>query len=138
MQCVELDCKRGLMYVANAAHPHPVLYTKRRRACDILRIPGELLHDPHRQTRRFCVYEQYTCEISAGDILVMLSDGLTEAHRLDGNPYGYKFIRVVEANSERSVEEIGDAILVDWRAHQRNQAEVDDVTLVLFRVPDHP
>ncbi len=138
MQCVELDCKRGLMSVVNAGHPHPVLYSKRRRACDILPIPGELLHDSQRQTRRFCNYEQYTCEISAGDILVMLSDGLTEAHRLDGNPYGYRFVRVVEANSERSVEEIGDAILLDWRAHPRNQGEVDDVTLVLFRVPDDP
>jgi sigma-B regulation protein RsbU (phosphoserine phosphatase) len=138
MQCVELDCRRGLIYIANAGHPDLVLYSKRRRACDVLRVPGDLLHDPHRQTGRFCVYEQYTAEIAPGDILVMFSDGLTEAHRLAGDPYGYRFMKVIAENADRPVKEIGDAILLDWRAQERDQAEVDDVTLVLFRVPGEP
>jgi hypothetical protein len=130
MQLIELNPQSGLLQIANAGHPDLVLYSARRGKCDRLRVPGDLLHDSLRQTRRVTTYEQYSAEIGAGDVLVLLTDGLTEAHRLDSEPYGYQFTRVLEEKASLTAAEIGDAILQDYRMHARDDVHADDVTIV--------
>jgi hypothetical protein len=132
VQLIELDRRAGLLRIANAGHPDPVLYSARRGKCDTLRTPGDLLHDSFRQTRRVSNYEQYSAEVEAGDILVLLSDGLTEAHRLDSEPYGYQFTRILEQNPSLTAAEIGDAIFQDYRRRARNAEYIDDVTIVVI------
>ena len=43
-------------------------------------------------------YEVRHTELQVGDILVIVSDGLTERGRVGGNPYGYRFMQLVEEN----------------------------------------
>ena len=132
MQLIELNPRAGLLQIANAGHPDLVLYSARRGKCDRLRVPGDLLHDSLRQTRRVSTYEQYSAEIAAGDVLVLLTDGLTEAHRLDSEPYGYQFTRVLEEKASLPAAEIGDAILRDYRSHALDDVHADDVTIVVI------
>ena len=134
MQCVRLDLAGGLMHVANAGHPDPVLYSERYQRCDILPIPGEVLHDPARDARRLNTYDQYSAEIGPGDILVILTDGLLEAHLLAGDPYGYRFTAIIEANAHLSAREIGDAILQDFRRHTAKAEYIDDVMILVVAV----
>ncbi len=138
MQLIELDPSSGLLHIANAGHPDLVLYSARRGKCDRLRVPGDLLHDSLRQTRRVTTFEQYSAEIAAGDVLVLLTDGLTEAHRLDSEPYGYQFMRILEENASRTAAEIGDAIFQDYRRHARDGAYTDDVTIVVIALARDP
>ena len=138
MQLIELDPRAGLLQIANAGHPDLVLYSARRGKCDRLRAPGDLLHDSLRQSRRATTYERYSAEIAAGDVLVLLTDGLTEAHRLDREPYGYQFMRVVEEKAGLTAAEIGDAIFQDYRSHSRDDAHADDVTIVVIALARDP
>jgi hypothetical protein len=132
VQLIELDPSRGLLQIANAGHPDLVLYSARRGRCDTLRVPGDLLHDSFRQTRRVSTYEQYSAEIAAGDILVLLTDGLTQAHRLDSEAYGYRFTRIVEDNASLTAAEIGEAILHDYRRYARDDPHSDDLAIVVI------
>jgi hypothetical protein len=133
MQCVDLDPAAGLCHIANAGHPSLVLYSERRKKSDVLPVPGDLLRDPFRQTKQASAYEQYSAEVSPGDVLILLTDGLTEAHRLDGHAYGYRFTRIVEENSALTAKQIGQAILEDWRAHREAEAYSDDLTVVVVK-----
>jgi|HubBroStandDraft_6_1064221.scaffolds.fasta_scaffold01011_4 hypothetical protein len=134
MQCVNLDPGQGIFHIANAGHPDPILYSARRGKCDILPLSGDLLHDPFELEAQASVYEEYAAEITPGDILVLLTDGLTEAHRLDGNQYGHRFTKIIEYNAGRGSKAIGEAILDDWRVHPRDEDYADDVTVVVITV----
>jgi serine phosphatase RsbU (regulator of sigma subunit) len=135
MQCVALDPRGGILAVANAGCPYPVLYSSRRGRCDRLPVRGEVicspLQDPHAPPR----YEQRRVEMGPGDVLVLLSDGLIEGHARRAEGYGYRFLPLVEQNASRGARAVGEAILDAWRAHPRPGTYADDVTVVVMAVP---
>jgi hypothetical protein len=134
MQCAELDVRSGVLHIASAGHPYPVHYSARRAKSDILPLRGDLLHNPSRRTSETVRYDQYGVEVGPGDVLVFISDGLTEGHVLQGDPYGYRFISVLEAHAKEGARTIGEAILDDWRAHPRGEDAGDDVSIVVVSV----
>jgi hypothetical protein len=131
VQCAELDPKAGVVTLASAGLPYPVLYAARRGRCDILPLRGELLHaalDPH---ARPPAWEARRAEMAPGDVLLMVTDGLTEAYRPGPGAYQYRFTRLVEEQAGQTARSVGEAILDDWRSHAREADYVDDVTVVV-------
>ncbi len=131
MQCVNIDPARGTLAIVNAAQPYPVLYSARRGKCDRLPVRGNVLQPllPEGMTPEH--YKERHAEITRGDILVLLTDGLTEGHLLMGDPYGYRFTQIVERMAGQSAKYIGEAILDDWRSHNREGDYADDVTVII-------
>jgi serine phosphatase RsbU (regulator of sigma subunit) len=70
-------------------------------------------------------------EIAPGDMIILVSDGLTEGHILRGDPYEYRFTAVIEKHRDDPPVVIGEAILDDWKAHLREEDSADDVTVVV-------
>lgn len=134
MQCVEVAPGDGVISMAAAGHPYPVLYSRRRRACDILPVRGPLLHDIRPDIPQRVEYEERHAEVEPGDLLVLVTDGLTEGGRLDGDAYGYRFTRVVEQSPEKDAQSVCEAILDDWRRHPRTADTLDDVAVVVVSV----
>jgi len=66
----------------------------------------------------------------------MLTDGLLEYHRLDGNAYGYRFTRLVEEKADFTAKDLGEAIIDDWRAHSAKEEHRDDALLIVICVRD--
>jgi serine phosphatase RsbU (regulator of sigma subunit) len=130
MQCVRIDTARRMLDLASAGQPFPVLYSARRRRCDRLPIRGRLLDGAQSDPAH---YESRMAEIAPGDVLVLVTDGLTEAHRLH-DPYGYRFTRIVEAHASESARTIGERILADWRSHARQTEWIDDVTVLVAAI----
>jgi serine/threonine protein kinase len=138
VQCAKVDPKAGVVTIANAGLPNPVLYTARRGRCDILPLRGELLHaaiDPHAEPP---AWEARRAEMGPGDVLVMETDGLTEPYRARPHAYQFRFTRLVEEQAEQTVRSVGEAILDDWRSHLREGDYVDDVTVVVAAVKGNP
>ncbi len=134
MQCVEVEPENGIIRLANAGHPYPVHYSNRRGRCDILPLRGNLIHDSWRDNSATASYEKYGVSISPGDVLVLITDGLTEDHVIRGDPYGYRFTTIVESHAKESAETIGEAIMDGWKAHPREVDVGDDVSVVVIRV----
>jgi hypothetical protein len=133
MQCVEVRPGEGVMSLVSAGHPYPVVYSARRRVCEVIPIRGPLLHDVERNDAEVH-YETRHVEIAPGDVIVLMSDGLTEGGRLDGDAYGYRFTKVIAAQHGSSARSICRAILDDWKAHPRQRDWIDDTTTVVMAV----
>jgi len=134
MQCIEISRSDRVVTIANAGHPYPVRYSARRRACDVLEVRGPLLHDVT-VTHRQADYEQRHVEMEEGDLLIMMTDGLTEGGRLDGNAYGYRFVDLVTRCSTLDPQTVCATIVDDWRRHQRDESSTDDVAVLVVRMP---
>jgi len=133
MQCAEFDPVHGVAHFANAGHPYPVHYSSQRSKCDILPLRGNLLHNPQNSRSGSEHFEQYALETAPGDVLVFVTDGLTEGQLLRGDPYGYRFTELVEAHAKESASVIGEKILDSWKTHLREDDSADDVSLIVVK-----
>jgi serine phosphatase RsbU (regulator of sigma subunit) len=131
LQCVDAALDEGIMTMANAGHPYPVLYSTRYGRCDRLAVRGPLLHAGHVTTSGTGSYRARHAEISPGSVVVLVSDGITEAGPIY-NPYGYRFTSVIERHVGASAKTIGEAIVSDWRDHRGKDAPADDATVLVL------
>jgi hypothetical protein len=138
MLCAEVDPGRGRATLVSAGHPYPVLYSARRQRCDRLLLRGDALHAAVGGEARPSRFERRQVEVFPGDVLALVSDGLTEGHVLQGDPYGYRFTKLLERLGGQSARAIGEAILEDWSGHPREGDQSDDVTLILISLTQGP
>jgi hypothetical protein len=134
MQCVVMDPREGELAIASAGHPYPVVYSARRGCCDRLPVRGDPLNISTLSGSVPVRHEQRRAEIGPGDVLVLLTDGLTEDNHLHGDRYGYRFTGLVEEKASEGARTIGEAILDDWRAYPRAEDDADDVTVLVVTV----
>ncbi|MEG4489833.1 PP2C family protein-serine/threonine phosphatase [Microcoleus sp. D3_18_C4] len=72
--------------------------------------------------------------LRSGDVVVLYTDGITEAKNMDKVLYGLKrLIEVVEINWQRSAAEIRQAVIKDVRWHIGEQKVFDDITLLVLK-----
>ncbi|MEM8719428.1 MAG: SpoIIE family protein phosphatase [Cyanobacteria bacterium P01_G01_bin.39] len=68
------------------------------------------------------------------EVVVLYTDGITEAENFAGVHYGLeKLSRVVQQNWQQSAPEIRQAVVQDWRSHIGSAKVYDDITLVVFK-----
>ncbi len=121
-----VDTIRGDVVLANAGHNLP--YVRTSDGVIELRATGMplgLMSD--------MIYEQHTYRLSDGDVMVLTSDGITEAHNVAGEMYGFSRLmdRVGLRGDDSNVVGglVGD--LEKWTGADAEQE--DDITLVVVR-----
>ncbi len=117
-----------LLRYANAGHNNPVLAgNSAQLTLDHGGIPLGILPDYD--------FETGEVSLSPGDLLVLYSDGITEAGARSGKEFGEaRLLSLVNANAQRPLGEIQERILRAVRSWTGDEVE-DDITLVLARVP---
>jgi sigma-B regulation protein RsbU (phosphoserine phosphatase) len=128
--CYHDPTAHSLSYV-NAGHCPPLLVRKNGGEVEIssLQVGGPVLG-----ILPEAGYEQAKVEVSAGDILVMYSDGLVEAANSRDEEYGEGRLREVLATViEESAVEIRRAILKSLAAFSGAEKLRDDLTIVVAR-----
>ncbi len=84
-------------------------------------------------------YGQHTSKIEPGDVLVLYTDGITEAVKevLDGNKDKYfeeaRLIEVIKKNLDKSARDIQSAILEAISDFTAGAPQNDDITLVVIK-----
>lgn len=69
-----------------------------------------------------------------GDIVVLYTDGVTEAEDKNGVHYGIdRLIRVVQENARRSAKQIRHEVIQDIRNYIANHKMLDDITIVILK-----
>jgi hypothetical protein len=131
MQCVDVALDEGMMTMVNAGHPYPVVYSTHYGRCDRLAVRGPLLHARPIETPPAGAFRVRHAEIGVGFVVVLVSDGITEAGPIQ-NPYGYRFTSVVEQNAGGGARSICQAILNHWRHHIGVDAASDDATVLVL------
>jgi serine phosphatase RsbU (regulator of sigma subunit) len=117
----------GRLTYCNAGHNPPVLLT--RRGVKRLETGGLILG-----LFAQAAYEQETVSLEPGDVLVVYSDGVTEALNADGQEFGdERLLACIEANGRRSPPELLDELLSSVRRFSEGAAQHDDVTALVLR-----
>ena len=82
-------------------------------------------------------WEQATTQLGPGDVLVLYSDGVTDATSVEGTSFGHERLKTrVGASLGSSAREILDAVLTGVQEFTREAVQSDDVTLmVVIRDP---
>jgi serine phosphatase RsbU (regulator of sigma subunit) len=73
-------------------------------------------------------------QLYTGDVVVLYTDGITEAENMNKMLYGLeRLIEVVTINWQRTAGEIRHAVIDDVRSHIGEQKVFDDITLLILK-----
>jgi sigma-B regulation protein RsbU (phosphoserine phosphatase) len=79
-------------------------------------------------------YESGRVTLGSDNVLVVYSDGVTDATNSYDEPFGVdRLIAVIEANRELPSEALVDAILKAVAAHAAETPQFDDLTVVALK-----
>ena len=77
---------------------------------------------------------QIQVQLTPGDVVVLYTDGITEAEDMNGVQYGLdRLCEVVSCNRQCPCGEIRQVVIDDLRRHIGAQKVYDDITLLLFK-----
>ena len=117
----------GTMMTCNAGHNPPLLVS--RSGVTRLKEGGTPVG-----LFETAQYAEETVQLSDGDMLVIFSDGVSEALSASDDEFGdERLIEVVQAAGRESAQHVVDAVLESLRAFTHGAPQSDDVTLVVVR-----
>jgi sigma-B regulation protein RsbU (phosphoserine phosphatase) len=130
-----IDPGSGMLAYCNAGHNPPLLISTRDgSAVRELRRTGIALGAVEDQA-----WQQSTVEIAPGDVLLLYTDGITEAQDPNGRFFGPdRLLGSLQASLHSSAAEvpyaqsIQDALLAEIHAFVGNAPQFDDITLVVM------
>ncbi|HEX8172539.1 MAG TPA: PP2C family protein-serine/threonine phosphatase [Thermoanaerobaculia bacterium] len=122
-----LDPRAQSLRFSSAGHLDPYVYRAATRKLESLSSWGFPLG-----VRRRDPFREHSVEFSAGDRLVLYSDGLIEAIDDDGEPFGFeRFEQTITGAGHLGAEEMKKALLNAVKKFTRNRPPEDDQTLVV-------
>lgn len=114
---------------ANAGHPPPLLFRALRAECEQLDADGMILG-----IRQHIVFEDKTAALAKDDLLLIYTDGLTEAENPDGEFFGLARVRtLLIRHAQQTPEKIIHSLLEELKQFCRRDSFKDDITLMIFR-----
>ena len=125
-----LEPDTGRMRYVNAGHNPPYLISNQKgKPFDRLRATGMALG-----VMEGTVWNQKIVKFIPGDVLMLYTDGITEAQDRTGRFYGERRLQdVLRSLGNRPAQEILDAVLEDLEKFTRGAQQQDDVTMIVIR-----
>lgn len=123
---VRLDTENHTLAYANAGHNPPFLFRAREGVFIKLDADGLLMG----VKTDVCFEENFTL-VESGDILILYTDGVTEAENAEGELFGTgRLCGVIAEHSERHPKEIMAAIFQELTPFTLS----DDVAMIIFKI----
>ena len=125
---IEVNPSTGEMTYCNAGH-NPALVVRKAGGHELLAEGGLILGILPQM-----VYKATPAQLSTGDLLVIYTDGVTEAVNAKDEDFGEDRLReLVESLRDRPVAEIVDAVHKSVQIHAAGMPQFDDITVVALR-----
>jgi sigma-B regulation protein RsbU (phosphoserine phosphatase) len=125
--CV-LDTKTGDLAYANAGHNPPIVV---RASGEVEMLEGG---GPVLGILSFAPYCEMHTHLDPGDMLVIYSDGVTEANNIEQEEYDEpRFIDVLKANRTARADAVVEAVNKSLKEFTAGAPQADDITLVVAR-----
>lgn len=119
------------LHYANAGHPYPYLYRASNRRLTRLEALDPILGALDVGTGG---YAERSLEWEPGDVLVMYTDGVTEARDVQGRMFEHEALEACVAGArDHSAQAILNRILGALSTHAGGETQDDDLTLVVVR-----
>jgi serine phosphatase RsbU (regulator of sigma subunit) len=123
---VILDRRTSGLTVVNAGHPAPL----RRRPSGEVDLVGEAARNSALGLLPGRDYQEVRTTIEPGETWFMYTDGFTEAINSREEMYGSKRLRERLARAPGAARAVGEHLVADVRAFQKEQPQSDDMCLV--------
>jgi sigma-B regulation protein RsbU (phosphoserine phosphatase) len=141
MVAVGWHASRGLVVMTNAGHPSPLWYRASRNDWSWLEtqhtsergrlagVPLGLFAD--------ATYDRVVVKPQSGDLIVLYSDGVSEATSPDGNELGRDgLMNMARALDSSSAEALGTQLASTLTAFRGDGGPLDDETIIVMRRND--
>jgi len=124
------DFKRRNVTLANSGLPYPIRYDAAAKRARQIELPGVPLGSFAGST-----YDEFSCELSQGDIYVFCSDGVFDANDGLGREFGAeRLLKVVQETSAQSARAMVDAIFNAVFEFRGDTPPNDDMTAVALKI----
>ncbi|MDX1613904.1 MAG: GAF domain-containing SpoIIE family protein phosphatase [Candidatus Promineifilaceae bacterium] len=124
-----LDLNSGQLQFTCAGHNPPLWYRTEKQSFIELNTEGIVLG-----VLSEIELGEDTVDIVSGDVLVLYTDGVTEAMNADKDEFGLERLRrIIAKTADRSARAIRDAIVEEVKAFTEDVAQSDDLTLVIIK-----
>ena len=125
-----LDNKLRTLTYVNAGHNPPIVYHAADESFHILEATGIAMGAMEDSD-----YDAKTRQLEKGDIVVLYTDGITEAMNNQGEMFGEdRLCAVIKASTEKPANMILSGILDEVSAFCETAPQFDDITLMVVRV----
>lgn len=123
-----LEPHTGRLRYVNAGHPPPLMVSSAKgKPVDQLRATGMALGMVEKAT-----WQQKVVKFSPGDVLLLYTDGVTEAQNPDGEDFGEdNLFDVVLPRRSSSAQELQDSVFEAVNRFTGNQATGDDIAVMV-------
>jgi len=130
-----LHLPTGVLRYSNAGHNRPYLRRKGTPATTLPQSEGCALG-----VRSNAPFEQKTVTLQPSDLLVLYTDGVTEAMAADNSLYGESRLETLLATlpAHATATSCVAAILQDLEKHTAGHPQTDDITLLVMKLPASP
>jgi phosphoserine phosphatase RsbU/P len=130
------DLARGELQYANAGHPAPLWMHRAQRSAEQLPFGGSR-PDPVLGIFGDAQYHSWSCGLSAGDALLLFTDGLFEVEGANGQYYDQpRLLRAVSQRAGLCAEELCQQLVDEVQRFAVGKDFADDVCLIAMEV-DH-
>jgi sigma-B regulation protein RsbU (phosphoserine phosphatase) len=126
---LQYDIATQQLSFANAGHPPPLLLSPFQNECRQLDADGMILG-----VRKHIIFEEKTTTLSKGDLVLLYTDGLTEAENPEGDFFGVERVsELLIQYAQQSPEKIIEALITHLKHFCQSEAFKDDITLMIFK-----
>jgi sigma-B regulation protein RsbU (phosphoserine phosphatase) len=79
-------------------------------------------------------WEQRTIHLGAGDLLVLYTDGITDAENEQGVFFGEeRLLQTIKVHHERSAQGVQDALMAEVHKFVGDASQFDDIALMIVK-----
>jgi sigma-B regulation protein RsbU (phosphoserine phosphatase) len=126
---LQYDIGSQQLRFANAGHPPPLLFNPSDSECRQLDADGLILG-----IREHVDFEEKTTMLSQGDLILLYTDGLTEAENIHGEFFGLKRVNdILIQYAQQTPQMIIEVLLEQLKQFCQTESFKDDITLMIFR-----
>ncbi len=125
-----IDEKSKKMYYTNAGHGPAIWFKSKEKKFDFLDTAGIPVGIDREQ-----IYEAGISQLEKGDIVMLYTDGITEAMNMERDQFGINRVKnVIERYNDKSVDEIGAKLLESIERFVGDAPQHDDETFILIKM----
>ena len=126
---LQYHASTGQLNFANAGHPPPLLIRHNQNHCIQLDADGLILG-----IRKNIIFENKSIPLNQGDMILLYTDGITEAENANGEFFGLdRICSIYTQSAHLEPEGIIEQILKQLKQFCRSDSLNDDITLMLFK-----
>jgi sigma-B regulation protein RsbU (phosphoserine phosphatase) len=127
--CELTNDKSGLVLYANCGHNSPLLYRAESNTIEIVETTGQLIGPFPKE-----IFRTENFHMKKGDILLLYTDGVTEARNEDGAFYGEERLgNQLVSHRQLNPKEITQRILDDVQHYSATDEHADDKTILTIK-----